>query len=126
MKYLYIGGGILLVLLALSILSGIMISGCVDTARAELVQAVEEMDGGDFSLAVTHGTAAAKEWESHKNLLSALLSHEELDEISTGFSDLRSYAVTRTEEEYRARCLELEFRLEHIAEMDVPFYYNFL
>ena len=76
--------------------------------------------------AANHAQQAKRAFDRRQELLSAFLSHEELDEIAIDFAELEVYGQEGSREEFRARCEALLFRLRHVAEMDVPFYYNFL
>ena len=120
MKFFYIGGGILAVLLAASLLLGLAVADRATETAALLAQAAEAMDADDFAAAQTQGTAAAQLWEQHTHFLSTLIAHDELDEIAEGFSRLTAYATEGEQDEFRSQCQE------HIAQMDLPFYYNFL
>lgn len=126
MKYLYIGMGVLVVLLAVCILCGVMVSNSTQQSSDALCRAVEAVDSGDFPTAVAFAKEAEAAWQKREHFLSSILSHEELDEITRAFSDLRSYAATQTEDEFRCRCEELILRLNHISEMDFPHFYNFM
>ena len=126
MKYLYIGCGILAVLLAVCIFCGIFSARGIQESIDPLKAAVSLHDEGDFNAAVKKAAQAKRAWDRHAGFLSSIFSHEELDEIAVAFSDRQSYAATQTQEEFRCRCEELLLRLEHITEMDIPFYYNFL
>ena len=125
MKYLYIGVGVLAVLLAACILSTTVISSCTRETADALEHALSAFDEDDFPAAAAQASRAKSEWDQHAKLLSALLSHEELDEIDTAFTALDSYRKTQTADEFRSRCAELSLRLRHITQMDIPFYYNF-
>lgn len=125
MKYLYIGIGVLVLLLAGCILSTALISVCTCKAADALEVALSAFDEGSFSAAAAQAEYAKSEWDRHAKLLSALLSHEELDEIDAAFTALDSYRKTQTADEFRNRCAELSLRLRHITQMDIPFYYNF-
>lgn len=126
MKYLSIGIGILAVLLAVCIFSSVWVAKSVETAQAALSEAVQALNRGDLDAAMLRGEDAATQWNRHANVFGVFLSHEEIDEISVGFSNLRAYADNGASEDYRVCCAELLFRLSHIAQMDIPFYYNFL
>lgn len=126
MKYLYIGISVLAVLLAVCVFSNLWAATALDGAQASLSAALDALDRGDFSAAVTHGADAAAQWERRKNVFSVLSDHEALDEISVGFSALHAYAAEREVTEYRARCRELLLRLARLSRADLPFYYNFL
>ena len=125
MKYLYIGLGTLIVLLAASILSCVLIASALDVPERSLEQAQLSVDT-DLQDAVRYAEEAADAWEQRRHFLSSFLSHDELDEVDRAFVELRTYGRTRTQEEFEARCAELRLRLRHISEMDIPFYYNFL
>ena len=126
MKYFYIGLGVLAVLLALSIGSSALLCRSTQDPERLLQNADAALLADDFPAAAALAGRAARAFDRRRDLLSAMLSHEELDEIAIGFSDLEVYAAEGSREEFRARCKELQFRLRHIAEMDLPFYYNFL
>ncbi len=126
MKYFYIGLGVLAVLLALSIGSSALLCRSTQEPERLLRDADAALLADDFPAAAALAGRAARAFDRRRALLSSLLSHEELDEIAIGFSDLEVYAAEGSREEFRARCKELQFRLRHIAEMDLPFYYNFL
>lgn len=125
MKFFYIGGGILILLLAFSLLFGWIIGRHATEASELLSAAIEYMDSGSFDQARDKANAAAESWKTHSHFLSALIGHDELDEIAEGFSRLTAYGVEEDRQEFRSQCQVLIFRLEHIAEMDLPFYYNF-
>lgn len=125
MKYLYLGAAILAVLLAVCILSTAVIGSHTRRIAETLEDALSAFDGGNLSEAAALADRAKNTWERSAKLLSAMLSHEELDEIDTAFSALDSYRRTQAADEFRSRCAELALRLRHIAQMDIPFYYNF-
>lgn len=126
MKYFYIGGGILAVLLTVSLLLGLAVANRATETAELLSRAAETMDAGDFSTAREEGMKAAQLWETHAHFLSTLVAHDELDEIAEGFRRLSAYAKEEKRAEFRSQCQVLIFRLEHVAQMDLPFYYNFL
>lgn len=125
MKFFYIGGGILAALLAISLLLGLSVSRRATETAALLSRAAETMDTGNFSAAQEDGRKAAQLWETHTHFLSTLVAHDELDEIAEGFRRLSAYGREENQTEFRSQCQVLIFRLEHIAQMDLPFYYNF-
>lgn len=126
MKYFYIGLGVLAALLILSIAGSALLCRSTQEPERLLRDADAALLADDFPAAAALAGRAARAFDRRRALLSSLLSHEELDEIAIGFSDLEVYAAEGSREEFRAHCKELQFRLRHIAEMDLPFYYNFL
>lgn len=125
MKYFYTGAAVLAVLLAASLWCNLLISRSTERAVAALDDALVAFDAGDAETAAARAARAQAHWREKSNFLSAVLSHEELDEIENAFTALDSYTKTQSEDEFRRSCAELLFRLRHITQRDVPFYYNF-
>ena len=126
MKYFIAGVGILAVLLALSILSGVFVANRVQPARRELSAAVAALEREEYDAACSHAETAAKKWKAEQPKLSAILSHETLEEIALAFSDLRVYSEREYYAEFLARCKLLQMQLKHISQMDIPSYFNLL
>ena len=114
MKLCWFGCGILTVLLALSLLCGMLTQRSTRDAAAALEQALEALDRDETAQAVEAGTQARQHWQRHRRFLCAVLSHDELDGIEQGFAELRS------------RCEVLLLQLQHIAQLDAPYAENFL
>lgn len=125
MKYFYTGLAVLAVLLAASLWCNTLIAGSTEHALAALDDALAAFDAGDAETAAADAALAQAYWQEKSKFLSAVLSHEELDEIENAFTALDSYTKTQSDEEFRRSCAELLFRLRHITQRDVPFYYNF-
>ena len=126
MKHFYLGLGILAVLLALCIGSSVLLCRSTRESEAHLQEAAAALEADDLPAAANHAQQAKRAFDRRQELLSAFLSHEELDEIAIDFAELEVYGQEGSREEFRARCASLLLRLRHVAEMDVPFYYNFL
>ena len=125
MKYFYTGLAVLAVLLAASLLCNTLIDKSTERALAALDDALAAFDAGDTEAAAAKAALAQEHWRKKSNFLSAILSHEELDEIENAFIALDSYTKTQSDEEFRRSCAELRFRLRHITQREIPFYYNF-
>lgn len=126
MKYFYIGTAILLLLLLSALLLGQCVAQQAELTVRLLLRSSEALERGDFPGAVQAGEQAAAQWNAQAALLSVLLGHDVLDEISEGFCRLHAYGALEDAAEYRSECDVLHFRLEHIAERDFSFWYNFL
>lgn len=126
MKHLFLGLGILAVLLALGIGSSALLCRSTRDSEALLLAAEAAVAEGDLPTAAALAQQAGQAFSARQELLSALLSHEELDQIAIGFAQLRAYGAEGSREGFRAQCGELLFRLRHVAQLDQPFYYNFL
>lgn len=126
MKLCWLGCGILAVLLALSILFGLLTQHSTRDAAAALEQALEALDRDETAQAVEAGTQARQHWQRHRRFLCAVLSHDELDGIEQGFAELRAYSAIGDAAELRSRCEVLLLQLHHIARLDLPSPENFL
>ncbi|MDR0889615.1 MAG: DUF4363 family protein [Oscillospiraceae bacterium] len=126
MKFLYIGVGILVGLLIICILGGALVAQHSEEIISELSKAVEAFDSGDLDAAIAYADAAKEIWDKHSRLLSSLLSHGQLDDIEHDFSALNSFSITGAKDEFRSQCAMLLTQLQHIAKMDLPYYFNFL
>ena len=84
MKLCWLGCGILAVLLALSLLCGMLTQRSTRDAAAALEQALEALDRDETAQAVEAGTQARQHWQRHRRFLCAVLSHDELDGIEQG------------------------------------------
>ena len=126
MKLCWFGCGILAVLLALSLLCGLLTQRSTRDAAAALEQALEALDRDETAQAVEAGALARQHWQRHRRFLCAVLSHDELDGIEQGFAELRAYSAVGDAAELRSRCEVLLLQLRHIAQLDAPYAENFL
>lgn len=126
MKLRWLGCGILAVLLALSLLCGMLTQRSTRDAAAALEQALEALDRDETAQAVEAGTQARQHWQRHRRFLCAVLSHDELDGIEQGFAELQAYSAVGDAAELRSRCEVLLLQLQHIAQLDAPYAENFL
>lgn len=122
MKYFRIGLGILAVVLAGCILLGNLVRICVRRPSELLMEAFERFDAGQTEEACALAEESYICWLSHKGLLSSLLSHETLEDATTGYMQL----LGSEGEDFRSACAVLLAQMEHISEYDSLFFYNFL
>lgn len=126
MKLCWFGCGILAVLLALSLLCGMLTQRSTRDAAAALELALDALDRDETAQAVEAGAQARQHWQRHRRFLCAVLSHDELDGIEQGFAELRAYSAVGDAAELRSRCEVLLLQLQHIAQLDAPYAENFL
>ena len=107
MKLCWFGCGILAVLLALSLLCGMLTQRSTRDAAAALEQALEALDRDETAQAVEAGTQARQHWQRHRRFLCAVLSHDELDGIEQGCAELRAASAAAHRAAGRAICREL-------------------
>ena len=126
MKLCWFGCGILTVLLALSLLCGMLTQRSTRDAAAALELALDALDRDETAQAVEAGAQARQHWQRQRRFLCAVLSHDELDGIEQGFAELRAYSAVGDAAELRSRCEVLLLQLQHIAQLDAPYAENFL
>lgn len=126
MKHLWIALITLTVLLAVSLFSLHLLDASTQTVVSSLELAQQCAEEDDYTGALYYIQCAEEDWEKTESLFGVLLDHAETDEITFLFSALHVCAEQPVREEFRYRCAELIAMLEHIAEMEKPYYYNIL
>lgn len=126
MKLCWFGCGILAVLLALSLLCGMLTQRSTRDAAAALEQALEALDRDETApgRGGRHTSPAALAAPSPLSLRRA--EHDELDGIDRALPELRAYSAVGDAAELRSRCEVLLLQLQHIAQLDAPYAENFL
>lgn len=126
MKYLYIGIGILAVTLAACIAIVVCMNVCITRAAKLLDEALEAYDSNRLEAAYEKGRQAEKLWNKYEGFLGVVLDHEEADGITFGVAEMNSYAHTNTPEDFRRCCAEVNAQMYHVANKELPYYYNLL
>lgn len=70
--------------------------------------------------------AASDYWHAHLGLLDSFLRHDEADQVVEQLAQLQAYQFYGEEPEAASICASLVCRLQHIAEMELPLYFNLL
>lgn len=126
MKYLLTGLGLLAVCVALCLSTMLLLDNYTEAASAQLKTAMEQADGGDYAAAVRTVQAAQEGWKTHRGFFGIMLRHDEADEVNAAFRALVQYAKEESDEEFLPNCSELMERVNHLAEMERPSYFNIL
>jgi len=126
LKYALTAILILLLVLTLCLWSLSHLDSTTQQVAQTLHQAQEAAHRDDYSAALSHVNDAQAQWHEMEGLYGILLNHSETDEITFLFSALTICAEQPVKEEFQYRCSELIAMLEHIAEMEKPYYYNIL
>lgn len=116
MKQLWIGLGILTALLAVSLGVGALLEDMHQPSAADLEKAAASALEGDWTLASALTIRAKKQWNHHRSLSAALISHGSMDQIDAGFSQLELYAARENPLLYGITCLKLSQLLESIPQ----------
>ena len=118
------------------LLLAVLVLGCWLTAArvaALTDQIVQTLDSayhaalrGDMAAASQAVESAHARWQDHQGFWGCFLRHAETDDLAYSFESLRCYAQLANTEETLSRIVELQAMLHHLADMELPHYYNFL
>lgn len=124
MKYLYIGISILALTLLASIILVVCLNNCIHRTAKLLDEALEACDRNDMEQAYRKGMEAERLWNKYDGFLGVALDHEESDGITFGVAEMNSYAITDTPEDFRRCCAEVNAQMYHVAQKELPYYFN--
>lgn len=126
MKHLYLGAGILLAVLVLSLIALGLISGSLNRISGRLDQAWEACQTGNYEDAVRAGDRAFEQWEKARGLTASLVDHGPLDEINQTFARLEACGRLSEWDEFAQACRELQSMVQELMSRERPYYYNIL
>lgn len=126
MKHLYVGAAILALCLALCTTTTALLSRDVGKAAAALERAEQAAALGDFDSAAQLTAQAQRFWESRRGFFGMVLRHSEADQVNASFRALLVYARNHCAEEFGPNCAALIGQIQHLSEMEMPYYYNIL
>lgn len=113
-------------LLSLCILSAVTVSGTIDQASAYLDQAVQAYGRNDPNATARYLELASEHWSKKQLLFGAVLQHDDVDQVTTEFARLLSYATSEDQDDFLSNCKALQATLLHIREMEWPHLQNIL
>lgn len=123
MKHLYLGLGILVVLLILGLLGLFLLTHNLEQAALALDQAYAQAMKGRNQEAREAALYARSRWESLYGLTASLVDHGPLDEVNRAFAELESQEDPK---ELAKNCRVLSCLVRGIARREKPLYYNIL
>ncbi len=126
MKRLWIGIGILIVLLA----AGTFLSWGLPQIQNEMAQTLDlarvAMESDDWQSAISLANSAKDLWERSRHFVASVVDHEPLEEMDSLFSELEVYARARIETGYASVCAQLAHLCEAIGESQQLRWWSFL
>lgn len=126
MSRLWLGMGILVLFLALSLWCGWVMG----SFHAELAQQMEEASqtalAGDLEEAVATADRVQQQWQSHWKGTAALADHAPMEEIESLFAQLDAYGQASQIEDFAAYSARLSRLLHATGEAHVPVWWNLL
>ena len=125
MKRVWIGGGLLVVLLIGGLLLGTWLTKRLPPMAEDLNQAGIAAQRGDWTQAERLTARVAAEWEKMDWLTAAVTGHEELEDIDDAFAQLPAYAW-KDATGYHAICATIAQEIIALAENHICNWRNFL
>ena len=123
MKRIWIGVGILLILLAVGILAMMLTDRQLEGAAVALQQAAETRD---WDTATALAQEARRDWKQKYRLMAALADHAVLEQIETGFAQLDAYRRRNAESDHAATCAQLSKAIRHLQDSHKLTWWNLL
>ena len=116
MKRSWMGLGLLLVLLALSLLVTWAMAKVHDPIARDLITAGEYSLAGDWARAEALSRQAEENWEKHTLFRACFADHNPMEEIDACFARLEIYARRREETAFAAECGEIARKAKAMGE----------
>lgn len=126
MKHLYIGLGILAVVLAGSLCSLFAMRQNTGEMERLLETAWDHCQAGSFEAAQASAQAAQKNWKTNYGLTASLIDHGPLEEINHSFAQMEACAQMQEWDEFAQACKSLLTMVQDLEEREQPLYYNIL
>lgn len=126
MKRLAVSCTILLLLMALSLVSGWYIDTLCDNYIQQLKSAQQLAEQDDWPQARSITKAVFQDWTDRNFLLHTLLRHNDTDQILLSFRSTTEYLRLEEMDQYAAANATLVTQLELLAEMEQPTLKNVL
>ena len=126
MKYTLLSLAVLALCLAFCLFSMYtVLSACEGTMQAlnDSLSAVQRQALSEAEDALARAEAI---WTEKEAFFGVILRHEEVDELVTGFAELRQYAQLGDLDDYQATCARMITALRHLRDMEKPTAENIL
>lgn len=116
MKRSWIGLGLLLTILAASLLVTWAMARIHDPIAEDLLSAGNCALSGDWKTAEQLSQTAEDNWENHETFRACFADHGPMEEIDACFAQLEVYAARREETAFAASCGEIARKVQAIGE----------
>ena len=116
MKRLWIGVGILVILVAAGVWSMERMEDIYGDIAGELTQAADVLEDGDWQRADGLLRSAGENWEKNWKFTAAMADHNTLDEIDAGFAQMEVYRLNRAAVPCAAACAHLAQQIAALEE----------
>lgn len=126
MKRSWIGFGLLMILLVLSLLSTAFLTRVHHQTVLELEQSQQCALLGDWDNTHLFLRRAQNRWDKWEHLLASLTDHEPAEKIGASFAVLDIYRQSKDATSYRAVCADLVCQVEALGNAHAPVWWNLL
>ena len=126
MKQLWIGLGLLALLLAGGLLLGDLMEEAARMPAEDLEKAADCILEENWDLASALLIRAEKTWRGRKKVAAALNHHEVLDEIDVLFGRLMVFCAYRSRTDFATACAELSRKLADLSQAHRAGWWNLL
>lgn len=126
MKRSWIGFGLLLALLAISLTVTIAVTRIHEPIEKDLKQAAECATLGDWVNADRFFHQAKDRWKTWEHFRASIADHTPVEEIESAFALLEVYCYTQEEAAFAAECCALATRVAAVGEAHELVWWNLL
>lgn len=124
MKRSWIGFGLLLVILVISLLATALMTRIHEEVALELKQSAQCALLGDWDNVQLFLTRAERRWTKQAHIRACLMDHTPAEEMDAAFASLEVYRQSKDPIAYRAACASLTSRMEALAEAQSVTWWN--
>lgn len=117
---------LLLFVISFCLFSALYVANTIDQTELCLDTAIGAYKAHNQDLTEHYLAMASSVWNGRQLFLGIIMEHEDVDEISSSFARLQSYAHTEDHDDFLSNCAALGTTLSHIREMEWPYLQNIL
>lgn len=126
MKRSWIGLGMLVALLILSLLVTVGMDRIHAPIARQLESAADYALAGDWDMASALASGAGTEWEKWAHFRGCLADHNPMEEIGANFAELEVYGIARETVAFAASCSEIAKQVQAMGDAHGMVWWNLL
>lgn len=126
MKRLWIGTGLLALVLVLGIWTGSRMKAVHIPTAEDLEDAALWAMRDEWGQAEAHAARAKKNWDKNRPMTASVADHEPMDDIDALFAELEVFAARQDQMAYSSLCVHLAEELKALSEEHRLFWWNLL
>ena len=126
MKQLWIGLGVLVLLVCLSLGITVLVQRAHEPISRQLAQASQAVLTGNWEQATALFEDSMQRWEGWSDAAGAFVDHSQLEAADGLFVQIQVYAQSRDAIAFAAGCAQLSRLIQSLAESQLPNWQNIL